>query len=96
MTTSAVVIAQKTLAAANITLPFVQRISDMFKPEGEMVIEWTSPEYMEIQIFGEFLKFKRGERRSFIIRGKPHFCQAVLQEIQINGGTSRLLSGGNG
>lgn len=94
MTTSALLITKKTFDAANIILPFAQRFVDMFKPDEEICIEWTSPQFERRSYLWGLFVAERGERRSFVVRGKPGFCKAVLQELQTNG-TVRLLSSGS-
>ena len=53
--------------------------------EEEFKIEWTSPGYSKVEVLWGLYSIEKGERKTFIIRGKKGFCQTVLKELSEKG-----------
>ncbi|GAB4202780.1 MAG: hypothetical protein OHK0022_26320 [Roseiflexaceae bacterium] len=78
-------ITPKTFEKVQMALPLVARVIDIFRPEECIRVEWTPPDYTEIVILWGIITIKRGARQTFIIKGKPAFCAAVIAELRRNG-----------
>lgn len=82
---------------AGISIPVFSKIKDFFGPEETITVEWLSPDYTSKEItilWGLFqLKTEKGEKRTFIVRGKPGFCAAVIEKLQQDGKIVRKIQG---
>jgi hypothetical protein len=74
-----------TPATVKASVPLWTRFNDFFRPHEEFSIEWTSPEYKRVAILWDTHEYEKGSRESFIIRGKPGFCAAVIAELSSKG-----------
>uniref|UniRef100_A0A831XFF7 Uncharacterized protein n=1 Tax=Geobacter metallireducens TaxID=28232 RepID=A0A831XFF7_GEOME len=74
-----------TIPAALEGLGLFTKIADAFRPEEQLKIEWTSPDYEKISILWGLFKRERGQRMTFEIKGKPGFCAAVVRELSSTG-----------
>ncbi len=54
-------------------------------PEEEIKLEWTSPNYEKVEMFGGLYRSEKGERKTIIIRGKKGFCESVVSQLSTNG-----------
>lgn len=82
---------------AGISIPVFSRFKDFFGAEETITVEWLSPDYTSKQmriLWGLFqLKTEKGEKRTFIVRGKPGFCAAVIDKLQQDGKIVRKIQG---
>jgi hypothetical protein len=74
-----------TPATVKASLPWEARLTDFFRPQEEFSIEWTSPEDKGVSMLWGLYDFENGEHQSFIVRGKPGFCAAVIAELSSKG-----------
>lgn len=68
-----------------IRLSLFTRFLDLFKPADEVKVEWTSPAYERVEVLWGLFTYEKGERRTIIVRGKPGFCSAVLEDLRKKG-----------
>ncbi len=83
---------------AKISIPVFARIKDFLSTTEETItIEWVSPNYSSKEIailWGLFqLRTEKGEKRTFIVRGKPGFCAAVIEKLQQDGKIVQKIQG---
>lgn len=82
---------------AGISIPVFSKIKDFFGAEETITVEWRSPDYIskEVTILWGLLQVttEKGERRTFIVRGKPGFCAAVIEKLQQDGKIVRKIQG---
>ncbi len=82
---------------AGISIPVFSKIKDFLSPEETITIEWFSPNYSakEITILWGLLQLKteKGEKKTFILRGKPGFCAAVIEKLQQDGKIVKKIQG---
>jgi hypothetical protein len=83
---------------AGISIPVLSRIKDLLiGTEETITVEWLSPDYTSKEmtiLWGLFqLKTEKGEKRTFIVRGKPGFCAAVIEKLQQDGRIVRKIQG---
>ena len=69
----------------SFSVPLLTRLADAFKAEEEILIEWTSPNYVKVEIFFGFVRYERGERCTFRIRGKPGFAAEAIKHLSSQG-----------
>ena len=81
-----------TIPAALEGIGFFTKIADAFRPEEQVKIEWTSPDYEKFSILWGLVKYERGQRMTFEIKGKPGFCAAVVRELSSTGNLQLLGS----
>jgi hypothetical protein len=80
-------ITAQSLAAkgVSVSVPLISKLFDFFKEEEEMLVEWTGPDYVKVEVLFGLLSVEKGERQTFRIRGKPGFVAAVINNLQSNG-----------
>lgn len=82
---------------AGISIPVFSKIKDFLSPEETITIEWLSPNYSakEITILWGLLQLRteKGEKKTFIVRGKPGFCAAVIEKLQQDGKIVKKIQG---
>lgn len=71
----------------NVNLPvsLTIRIADFFQAEEQIAVEWLSPEKKEVTLFSGLYSYEKGASETFIVRGKPGYCTAVLKELGTHG-----------
>lgn len=84
-------ITPKALEAANIAIPVLAKVVDIFKKDETITVEWTAPNFQRVTVCWGLITFERGERRTFVIQGKPGFCAAIIANLQENGQILRQL-----
>ena len=83
------IIATKTFESAGIQLSFLMKLKDTFSETQEIMVEWTAPDYQCVEILWGLYRMERGEKRTFLVKGKPEFCREVLRNL---GSKGRLLN----
>lgn len=73
-----------------ISVPLLYRFRDLLSSNEQTVrIEWVSPDYVlkKVTILWGLLEFQteKGEKKIFVIRGKPGFCAAVIKKLEHDG-----------
>lgn len=81
------------VSAADLGLSLVARVRDALQHDRRFTVEWTAPNYLEVEVLWGAITLRRGERRSFVIEGKPEYCQAVIAALSAQGGSLRQLAG---
>ena len=77
--------------STKLAVPFFTRILDKFRNQERITVEWTSPNYEKVVLLWGLFEWESGERRIFIIEGRPGFCSAALKELyRIGGNIDRL------
>ncbi len=84
-----------TIAGAKTVLPAISlwtKVKDVFSSNEEVRIELVSPNYRNVKVLWGLFQYEQGERKTFIIRGKPGFCSQVVAHLQAKqGGTVNFL-----
>jgi hypothetical protein len=79
------VVEQKSVEAANIRVPLPTRVLDFFRNKNEVTVEWSTG-HRQVTLFWGLITYERVHARArFIIRGKPGFIQAVIEDLKANG-----------
>ncbi|MBF0238032.1 MAG: hypothetical protein HQM12_10025 [SAR324 cluster bacterium] len=60
-------------------------LKKMNQVDEEFKIEWTSPDYKKVELLWGLFTHEKGERKTFLIRGKQGFCQTVLRDLEAKG-----------
>ncbi len=76
--------------ATDVAVPLMEKFLDIFRKDEEILIEWTSPNYTRTSMLWGLWETEKGERKTFRVKGKPGFVQAVLRELNDNGSTNFL------
>jgi hypothetical protein len=77
-----------------VRIPFFTRVADLFRPEEEIKVEWTSPDYSKtnVSLFWGLISWEseKGERKTFVIQGKKGFCSAVMKNLKDNAQVTQM------
>ena len=74
------VITPATVKAGQIALTFGTRFLDFFRSEQLFKVEWTGPNYRK-EKFLWWTTLEAGEKMVYELRGKPAFCDAILNHL---------------
>jgi hypothetical protein len=77
---SAFVITPETIKAGQLAITFTAKFFDLFRASQYFRVEWTGPNYRK-EKFLWWTVSEEGERMTFELRGKPAFCDAILNHI---------------
>jgi hypothetical protein len=80
--------------AQNVIVPLIPKVLDLFRKDEVILIEWTSPDHTSVSILWGVFKYEKGERKTFTIKGKPGFVQAVLKDLNKKGAYQVLTNAG--
>lgn len=85
-------ITAQAVRAAGIAVPVLTQVKDLFRPDETIQVEWTAPDYTRVTICWGLYTYERGQKQTFIIKGKPGFCAAVLADLRQNGRVLQQLT----
>jgi hypothetical protein len=74
-----------TSSSVKISIPLANRLTDIFQPEEQIVVEWVAPENDNVSLFAGLYDYEKNVTETFTIKGKPGFCAFVLSELNHHG-----------
>jgi hypothetical protein len=60
----------------------LDKIVDAFATREKIRVIVSSPDYQELSILWDLIKWTNGSKRELLIEGGPRFCQAALRAIE--------------
>ncbi|MCB0832142.1 MAG: hypothetical protein KDC45_01630 [Bacteroidetes bacterium] len=68
-----------------VSIPRWRRFLDFFQPEDNILVEWRSPDSEHVQLFKGLQEFEPARNATFVVRGKPAYCDYVVRELAAKG-----------
>lgn len=72
-------------SSVKVIIPLRVQLGDFFQPDEQLAVEWISSEFQDVSLFSGLLHYTKNTGETFVIRGKPGYCSAVLAELNMHG-----------